>query len=257
MPSAQTVRHAIILAAVFATLSTAGCATQRAEPATSAGLIFERTRAPERLAYVVYVPRDYTPDRAWPCIVFLHGSGESGTDGQKQIAQGIGTNILWNAARWPAIVIMPQKPSSQVLWDKHTGAVMSALADVKARYRIDPDRTALTGLSQGGHGVWTIGAAHPEVWSALAPVCGFVDSNRASGDAAAIAAKVKDIPVWAFHGQADDVVLPAQTERMVEALKAAGSQPKLTLYPGVNHGSWDRAYAEAELPAFLMQPRRR
>ena len=250
------VRHAVVAVGLILVLSASGCATQGPSTTDSTGLIFERTDAPERLAYVVYVPRDYTPDHAWPCIVFLHGSGESGSDGQKQIVQGIGNNILWNAARWPAVVIMPQKPSKDVLWDKHDAAVMAILREVRARYRIDLDRIALTGLSQGGHGVWTLGAAHPDVWSALAPICGFVDSNRAVADAATIASSIKDIPVWAFHGDADNVVPPAQTLRMIDALKAAGAEPKLTLYPGVNHGSWDKAYAEPDLPAFLTRPRR-
>jgi predicted peptidase len=247
-------RNRALVAVGILLVALPGCTTNAPGTTATSGLLFEHLAG---LPHVVYVPRDYSPDKAWPCIVFLHGSGESGTDGQKQIAQGIGTNILWNADRWPAIVLMPQKPAREVLWNKHADAIMAALAQVRSRYSIDPDRISLTGLSQGGHGVWTIAAAHPEVWSALVPICGFVDSNRATNDPAAIASRIKHIPVWAFHGDADDVVPPQQTVKMIDALRAAGAEPRLTIYPGVNHGSWDRAYAEPELPEFLTRARRR
>ncbi len=210
-----------------------------------------------RYPYVVYVPRDYTPQRLWPLVVFLHGSGESGTDGQKHAIQGLGGNILWNADRWPCIVLMPQKPDRTVLWPAHEGLVLALLERVRSHYAIDPDRIALTGLSQGGHGTIWFGARHPGIWSAIAPVCGFVDSNRAKDDADALAAGLAGLPVWAFHGDADDVVPIAQTAKLIDAMKRAGASPppKFTIYPGVNHGSWDRAYAEAELPAFLLRRR--
>jgi dipeptidyl aminopeptidase/acylaminoacyl peptidase len=63
--------------------------------------------------------------------------------------------------------------------------------------------------------------------------------------------------MWIFHGDADDVVSPDHSNRVAAAMNAVGGQAKLTLYPGVNHGSWDKAYEEPELPAFLMQARKR
>ncbi len=203
--------------------------------------------------YVVYVPRAYEVGKKWPAIVFLHGSGESGTDGQKQIAQGIGTNILWNADRWPCIVMMPQKPSEKLQWEEVDDLVMKMVEETKREYRIDEERIGLTGLSQGGHGVWSIGAAHPEVWSALAPICGYVEKEKGTLTAAGIAEKLKGVPMWVFHGEEDDVVLPEESKRVVEAMtEAAAKDVRLTLYPKTNHGSWDKAYGEKELPGFLM-----
>ncbi len=218
------------------------------------GFVFKKVTIGERsMEYVVYVPRGYEAGKKWPAIVFLHGSGESGTDGQKQIAQGIGTNILWNADRWPCIVMMPQKPTSKLQWEDQDDLVMKMLEETKREYRIDDKRIALTGLSQGGHGVWSIGAAHPEVWCALAPICGYADGHNGKLIPEQIAAKLKGVPMWVFHGEDDDVVVPEESKRVVEAMKAAGAKDvRLTLYPKTNHGSWDKAYAEKELPGFLM-----
>lgn len=260
-----------------------GMATPTTTPAPNApsGFIFKAVKDKDQeLKYVVYVPRDYDAAKPMPAIVFLHGSGESGTDGQKQIAQGIGTNILWNASRWPCIVMMPQKPTDKKQWEEFDGAVMAMLAQTRAEYAVDPDRIALTGLSQGGHGTWTIGANHPEVWCALAPICGYglwpregkpgaASTDDAAKFRARIANKVKDIPIWCFHGEADDIVPPSESTEMIEVIKTVrlvggqsgaaskGPEPRLTIYPKVNHGSWDRAYGEAELPGFLMRARQR
>lgn len=209
----------------------------------------------ETMPYVVYVPRNYTPGAPSPAIMFLHGRGESGTDGHKQVIQGLGANILWNADRWPCIVIFPQKPEQGRMWNTHAEQVIAILADVRREWSIDPNRIALTGLSQGGYGTWTIAAKYPDVWCAIAPICGFMDSNGGSANENEIAARVKNLPIWTFHGDADDVVSISQTRRVVDALSRAGATPKFTIYPGVNHNSWDRAYAEKDLPAFLLTPK--
>jgi len=195
--------------------------------------------------YVVYVPREYSGEKHWPTIMFLHGKGECGGDGWKPVAQGIGRAVMNDCAKWPYIVIFPQKLDSEKQWEEFDGMVMAMLEATRQEYRIDPARTYLTGLSQGGHGTWTIGGMHPKIWAALVPICGY-------GDAAAIAPTVKDLPIWCFHGGADDLVKPEQSRRMIEAITSAGGKDvKYTEYPGVNHNSWDKAYGEADLPVWL------
>ena len=219
------------------------------------------------MPYVVYVPRGYTPDRDWPTIVFLHGSGECGTDGLKHVAQGLGPAVMWDEAKWPFVVVMPQKPDSKLQWEDYDAAVMGMLAATAKEYRVDASRTYLTGLSQGGHGTWALGARHPETWAALVPICGYVVKNQPGekdvpAAARAIAEKIKGVPVWAFHGEADDIVKPEQTRIMMEALKAAGgtADQRATYYPGVNHNSWDKAYreekAEGGVAAWLLKQKR-
>lgn len=200
------------------------------------------------LKTVVYVPRDYMPTKAWPCIVFLHGMGESGDDGLKQVAQGLGSAILVDQKRWPFVVVMPQKPDARKNWEDYDEAVMVALEDARKTYTIDDRRIYLSGLSQGGHGTWELGARHAEVWAALVPICGFGGTDWSNGPdraaAASIAQRVKGLPIWAFHGEADDVVKPEHTRVLVDAVKAQGGEVSVTYYPGVGHNSWDRAYRD-------------
>jgi predicted peptidase len=215
----------------------------------------------------VYLPPGYDPALAWPLVVFLHGRGESGTDGVRPCLNGLGPAILRHGGAWPAIAVFPQKPTRSSEWEQHEAAVMGILAAVRAGYRVDDDRIYLTGMSQGGHGTWVLGARHRETWAALASVCGYATApTRAArlaglppaygGGVAELAAGIGALPLWIFHGDRDDVVPPGCASEMVEALAARGHPPRFTVYPGVGHDSWDRAYAEGELPAWLLSQHR-
>lgn len=198
------------------------------------------------------IPAEYDPSRSWPLVVFLHGSGECGTDGVRQTEVGLGPAMLARPEHWPCLALMPQKPSESEEWEEHEDLVLAAIADVQASHNVDPDRIALTGLSQGGHGAWVIGARHPELFSCLAPICGY-------GRARTIAPRVARLPVWAFHGLRDDVVDPEESTAIIQEIRrrrqAAGLDPagaRLTLYPDAGHNSWDAAFAEPELPGWLL-----
>jgi len=211
--------------------------------------------------YAVYLPPGYSAQRAWPLVVFLHGRGESGTDGRKMLTQGLAPALEAEPGRWPAVVLFPQKPSEDSQWEEHEGAVVRMLEEVRRRWRIDASRIYLTGLSQGGHGTWVLGARLPQLWAALVPVCGFA-AARGGGDAAfrgsaaQLGETVAHLPVWAFHGEDDDVIPVAESRALVAAHTAAGGSSRLTLYPQVGHNSWERAYREPELAPWLLSQTR-
>jgi len=198
---------------------------------------------------VLYVPRGLDRSVPAPCIVFLHGSGECGTDGLRQLAQGLAPAMVAAPEAWPFVAVFPQLETSEIQWADREGLVLAALADARGECAIDPDRIYLTGLSRGGAGTWAIAARHPGVFAAAAPICGY-------GDPATVAAPLAAMPIWAFHGLADDVVKPEKTTAIVEAIRAAGGTPKMTLYPGVDHGSWDRAYRTEGLGEWFLAHRR-
>ncbi len=199
----------------------------------------------EEYKYVVYVPADYDGSKAYPTIVFLNGAGECGRDGWKHVATGLGPAIMKDATKWPFLVVFPQKPTARSNWEDHDALVMAMLDQTKADYKVDTTRLYLTGLSQGGHGTWMIGAKHPEMFAALAPVCGWSD--------VATATTLKPLPIWCFHGEADPTVKVEKSHEMVDAVKAAGGDVKLTTYPGVGHNSWDNAYGKEDLGAWFLQ----
>jgi len=197
--------------------------------------------------YVVYVPHGYTPDKEWPLILELHGSGERGDDGLAQTEVGIGRAIRLHPDRFPCIVVLPQCPDG-VWWDKAVEDFETALAQTEKEYRIDPARVYLTGLSMGGFGTWMYGAAHPERFAALVPICGGGKPEDAAG--------LAKVPIWAFHGADDKTVPPAMSQKMVEAVKKAGGDIQYTEVPKTGHNSWDTAYGEADTIKWLLKQRR-
>ncbi|HZW07731.1 MAG TPA: hypothetical protein VFF65_11475, partial [Phycisphaerales bacterium] len=197
-------RCALAAMACAASVVATGCT---ALPGGHAGeLVNDRLPGGEKFA--VYIPAGNPPAGGWPCIVFLNGSGECGTDGHRQTTVGLLPAVLAAPHRWPFVIVLPQKPTRESRWLEHGALVMGCLEAAKGRWNVDEQRLYLTGLSQGGNGTWEIGAAYPGLFAALAPVCGFVDphlnANRWEGDGATIAEAVLITPVWAFHGGRDN-----------------------------------------------------
>lgn len=208
--------------------------------------------------YVVYVPEAYDPAKPMPAILFLNGSGECGTDGLMQISAGLGFAIQKNVKKWPFIVIFPQKQIEPEEWQNEDAMVMAILNEVHGNYNIDSSRIYLTGISQGGHGTWMIAAKHPDIFAAIAPICGWAgniwkpEDKEYSLTNKETASKVAKLPIWIFHGEADPVVPVKAAKDMAECLKSVGADFKITIYPGVQHGSWDKAYEE-NLPEWFLE----
>jgi predicted peptidase len=201
-------------------------------------------------------------------ILFLHGSGERGADGEKPTLVGIGPRIRSDIDGFPAIVVFPQAPENGE-WSQVTPMVLAQLEAATREFGGDRRRTYLTGLSMGGFGVWDLALKQPGRFAALAPVCGgLIIPRRPSMNVtgldgltdpyAAVAARVKDIPIWQFHGARDDLVPPDYSRRMDAALKAAGARDaRYTEFPEANHNSWDPAYSQTpEFWTWLFAQRR-
>lgn len=210
--------------------------------------------------YRLFVPQDYDPNKAWPLILFLHGSGERGTDDLAPTGIGLGPALLKHPERYPALVIFPQAPA-EGSWQGEAGTrALAAVEEVEATFNIDPKRRYLTGLSLGGNGVWHLLWRSVDRWAAAAPVCGYAMAEGRAGPKVAaecndpLAALVQCVgptPLWIFHGDADTVVPVRESQLMAEALLAAGGQARLTLYPGMNHGIWDEVYGSEDFSNWL------
>jgi predicted peptidase len=214
--------------------------------------------------YAVYVPRDFDSSRRWPVILFLHGSGERGSDGLKPTQVGIGTAIRFNPDRIPAIVVFPQAPDDRRWLDEPADAAMMALDRAVAEFNGDPSRVYLTGLSMGGYGCWHLALAHPDRFAALVVVCGGLLPHEAAksvrqspltmnvGDPYAFTARaLRRIPISLYHGSDDGLIPPSESQQMAEALRSEGAEVRYTEYPGVGHNSWDLAYGESKLWSWL------
>jgi predicted peptidase len=195
--------------------------------------------------YVVYVPKGYKAETPHPTILFLHGSGEQGADGQKQVAVGLGPAIRKAEDKWNYLVVFPQKPQGRGGFMEHEKLILDILEKTKKEYKVDEKRLYCTGLSMGGMGTWALACKHPGLFAAIAPVCG--------GGNPAEAPKIKDLPTWNFHGDKDTAVPIKRSQDMIDAIKAAGGDPKFTIYPGVGHNSWDKAYQEESLHEWFVK----
>lgn len=199
------------------------------------------------LNYWLYLPPEYDAqsDKCWPLILFLHGFGERGDtleDLELVKKHGI-PKILEHGQDLPFIAVSPQC-SRQSWWTLQTGTLKALLDSVIAEHHINPAQVYLTGLSMGGYGSWSLGIAYPELFAAVAPICG--------GGVPSKVGALRSVPVWAFHGAKDDVVLPHRTEEMVNALKKIGGDVQLTLYPDAAHDSWTATYDNPKLYDWLL-----
>ena len=201
-------------------------------------------------------PSVIEPGRRYPLVVFLHGAGERGRDNEKQLKY-LPTWLAEPALRerHPCFLLAPQCREDErwvdISWaDKKSTpqgppttdmlAVIAALNAVIAAEPVDPSRIYLTGLSMGGYGTWDLAARQPERFAALLPICGGGDE--------ATAPRLAKLPIWCFHGDADEVVPVERSRTMIAAVRAAGGDPKYSELPGVGHDSWTPAYRD---PAVL------
>ncbi|MDE0958946.1 MAG: dienelactone hydrolase family protein, partial [Planctomycetota bacterium] len=208
---------------------------------------FERDgeKQQETVRYQLFLPSFFEKGEPLPLMLFLHGAGERGEDLDK-VKQWGPPRFVPDRPDFPFIVVSPQCPKGQ-WWDI---VLLTALIDqIEQTYPIDADRIVVTGLSMGGYGSWRLAAATPERFAAIAPVCGGGDPETADS--------LVEIPVWNFHGSADNVVPEQRSLEMVAAIVAAGGERvKHTSYAGVGHDSWKRAYAGDQLWNWLLAQRR-
>jgi hypothetical protein len=230
----------ILVLAVVSGLSFYDLKAQQTAKITSSGI-----------GFLEYLPDGYNSNsNKYPIVIFLHGIGEKGTTSTdpatllssvlKVANVGLAKNVKYGK-KYPFIMISPQLKSSYGLWP--ADYVMDVYNYVKRYLRIDERRVYITGLSLGGYGTWTTLAAYPQVFAASVPIC---SGGNVISKACAIAAE--NIPLWAFHGTADNVVSYTVTTKMIDAVNACTPKPnplaKYTLFSGLSHYIWDKVYNE-------------
>ena len=198
------------------------------------------------LRYWQYLPEGYTPGGPrWPLLLFLHGAGEMGTDAEKVKKHGP-PKLIAAGQKFTFIVISPQCPDG-IWWEPRP--LRALLEEVCPKLNVDQGRVYCTGLSMGGFGTWELAITYPQLFAAIVPICG--------GGSPYIAARIRHIPTWVFHGGRDNVVPLYESQRMVDALKRAGANVQLTVYPEAGHDSWTETYNNPDLYTWLLSHRRR
>lgn len=181
-----------------------------------------------------------------PLIIQLHGAGERG-EGKDDLnlVEVHGFAKLLNEKDYECITVMPQCAKNS-FWAARVESIINFIEQLIEEYDADRKRVYLTGLSMGGFGTWFTAMARPDLFAAIAPVCGGGMPWNAG---------VLDMPVWAFHGAVDTVVTPRHSDEMVEKLIECGRDVTYTKVDGVGHNVWVNAYTE-ELIEWLLSKKR-
>lgn len=196
------------------------------------------------LQYLLYLPSDYeASEKKYPLVLFLHGSGERGSDIELVKRNGP-PKLVEDGKEFQFILLTPQCPEG-TRWNYQTQSLIALLDEIESKYRVDKNKIYVTGLSMGGQGTWTLALTQPNRFAAIAPVCGWTDSWEVC--------KISHIPVWVFHGAKDNVVPVTESEQMVNALKQCSAREvKLTIYPNANHDAWTETYNNPDLYDWLL-----
>jgi len=224
------------------------------------------------LPYRVLYPENYDKSKKYPLILFLHGAGERGDDNEKQLVHGARLFLVEaNRKAFPAIVIIPQCPTGSVWgsaaidwstqpltinFDYNTTpqwplvAANELVKKIANEEAVDKSRIYVTGLSMGGMGTFESVFRYPDLYAAALPICGGADTKSYDN-------RVRKTAFWIFHG-ADDTVVDVKLSREMQAkLKALKVENKYSEYPGVDHNSWDNAFADSAFLSWMFAHKRK
>jgi predicted peptidase len=224
------------------------------------------------LPYRILYPENYDKNKKYPLLLLLHGAGERGKDNEKQLTWGSKLFITAeNRKNFPAIVVFPQCPEES-FWavtkiDRTTtpfkiefdytaepnwplAAANALVKKLSNEEGVDKSRVYISGLSMGGMGTFESVYRYPDLYAAALPICGGGDVNHFDK-------RVAKVPFWIFHGAVDAVVNPQLSRDMVEKLKSLKAEVKYSEYPGVNHNSWENAFAEKDYLSWMLQHKKK
>ena len=215
-------------------------------------IIQQEVYDPSTLNYLLFMPRDTTAveNGKYPLIVTLHGIGERGSDLWKVKNEGL-PKILDGKNDFKFIVVSPQCPSTTE-WYYNDGIQQKLdkmIDSVISRYPVDVNRIYLTGLSMGGIGTLDLAIRYPARFAALIPIAFRIEDGWNL-------CAIKDIPMWAFHGERDDIIPISKAQAVVNALVACGGNPLFTIYPDLYHDSWTRTYNNPDIYTWLLSKKK-
>lgn len=193
----------------------------------------------------VLLPRPYDPQRRYPLVVSLHGSGERGTDNQAQLKNGL--SVFEN---YSCVVVAPQLPPDETWGGSWYGGetagqqtLVAIVRELRGRASVDPQRVYGVGYSMGAIGLWDILVRHPGLFSAAVLVAGDLDVERSKG--------LTQFPLWAIVGGRDELVPPDNTR----AFAQLGGIAKVTEIANAGHDVWRMAFAHEPLWDWLFAQR--
>lgn len=194
-----------------------------------------------KLRYIIRYPESYESEKKYPVLLLLHGAGGRGNDVEvlKENPFFLITNEKKN---FPFISVAPL--CSAETWFDLFGDLKQLVMDIANSDFADNKKIYAMGASMGGYGTWQLAMSMPEYFAAIVPICG--------GGMYWNAGRLKNVPVWAFHGALDDTVFVEESIKMVRAVNNCGGRARLTVYPENTHDAWSKTYANDEVFEWLL-----
>jgi len=224
-------------------------------------------KAGQKMPYRLFVPDDYDPKQKYPLLLSLHGAGSRGNDNLRHLRPWVaGWMDEQIQKKHPCIILMPQCPAgeqwvdtpfangsysfSEIPISKSMKLAKDIFDKVVKERSVDPNRIYVMGASMGGYGAWNFAIRYPDLIAAAVPICGACDPSMAN--------TLKNVPVWAFHGDQDNIVPPSGSKDMIKAIKKiGGTRARITIYEGVKHGSYQIAWRQEELIDWMFSQRKK
>jgi len=220
----------------------------------------------DTLPYLFHTPVNNS--QKLPLVIWLHGKGERGKNNQSQFKNGVETLLdsMKSNPAYQGYLLIPQC-NSNTTWSYYDKTqlrlkmsvdapriqqvLMALMEDILKNEQVDRQRIYLLGISMGGFGVWDMAMRYPEMFAAIVPICGGADPTRAI--------LLKNIPVWAFHGEKDQVINSRFTTEIMhelETLQDKQLDSRYSLLKGVGHNAWDYALKQPDLLSWLFSKKK-
>ena len=219
----------------------------------AAGTFVEKTLTLKGVtySYSVYLPPGLNSSHPWPVILALHDAGAQGPDGTRPSHQSLVEAVRIHPERYPALLVLPRCPPRQDWSGDVADFALEALERTVHEYGGDPNRVYLTGQSMGAQGAMQFAARYPERFAAVVAVSGRYPDH-------ALVSRLKGMPVWMWHGDADAEIPVTESRVMLELLKAAGSTTaRYTELSGLGHDITDTVYLDEAVSTWLFKQHRK
>ncbi len=187
--------------------------------------------------HLKYLQYNAAANEKSPLLIYLHGAGSRGSSLSCLNRNAGPLGEIGKGRHIPAVVVAPLCHGDT--WFDLFQILSEFIEDYISKENIDKSRVYICGVSMGGYAAWQMAMSHPQWFAALVAVCG--------GGMYWNASRLKNVPIWAFHGECDGVVFPEESIKLVNAVNACGGNAKITLYPKTEHNSWEQAFSDNEM----------
>lgn len=185
--------------------------------------------------YLDYLYSEPEVEGKVPLVLYIHGAGCRGNEVDVlRDNEGLKEVIKYNKSK--CVIAAPQCHWNY--WFTGFEILSDFIDTMRHSEKVDISRVYICGSSMGGYTTWQLCLSHTDWFAAAMPICG--------GGMYWAASLLKNLPIWAFHGALDTIVLPEETIHMVKVINSCGGNARLTVFPKADHNAWTPALSSPE-----------